>query len=413
MKRAAWQETSEARQRRAAPPGGEQRPGHGWVMNRRMLILLLGGVLILGAIVGIGGYQAFQVFKAGKIREYMASHGPPPQVVSTATAAMQEWQPQLEAVGSLRAVKGADLALEVPGIVEDIAFQSGQDVEAGALLLQLRAEDDVAKLHSLEANAQLAQITYDRDQKLVKTQVVSQATLDSDAAKLKDAKAQVTAQQAVINKKFIRAPFTGRLGIRAVDIGQYVSAGTTIVTLQALDPIYLDFYLPQQSLDQIKVGQTVTVKIDTYPDQSFTGEIAAINPKVDASSRNVQVRAALKNADRKLLPGMFATVDIATSAPQRFITLPQTAIAYNPYGSTVFLVDDKGKDAKGQPQLMARQSFVTTGATRGDQVAVLSGVKEGETVVTAGQIKLRNGAPLLVNNSVQPSADDNPRPVDQ
>jgi membrane fusion protein, multidrug efflux system len=280
-------------------------------------------------------------------------------------------------------------------------------------LLQLRAEDDIARLHSLEANAQLAQITYDRDRKLVNTQVVSQATLDSDAARLKDAKAQVTGQQAVINKKFIRAPFAGHLGIRAVDIGQYLGAGTTIVTLQALDPIYLDFYLPQQALDRIKVGQAVTVKVDTYPDQSFTGEISAINPKVDTSSRNVQVRATLPNADRKLLPGMFATVDIATSARQRYITLPQTAIAYNPYGSTVYLVDEKGKDAKGQPQLVARQTFVTTGATRGDQVAVLSGVKEGETVVTAGQIKLHNGTPLLINNTIQPTDDAHPRPVDQ
>jgi membrane fusion protein (multidrug efflux system) len=339
--------------------------------------------------------------------------GAPPQTVSTTVAALQQWQPQLEAVGTLRAVKGADLGLEVPGIVEQIAFQSGQDVQAGDLLLQLRAEDDIARLHSLEANAQLAQITYDRDHKLLKTQVVSQATLDSDAAKLKDAQAQVAAQQAVINKKFVRAPFAGHLGIRAVDIGQYLSAGTTIVTLQALDPIYLDFYMPQQSLDEIKVGQTVTVKVDTYPGQEFSGEISAINPKVDTNSRNVQVRATLKNPDHKLLPGMFATVDIATSEPQRYVTLPQTAIAYNPYGSTVYLVDDKGKDAKGQPQLVARQTFVTTGATRGDQVAVLSGVKEGDTVVTAGLIKLHNGTPLLINNSVQPSDDPSPRPKDQ
>ncbi len=376
-------------------------------MTSRMLIMLGVVALVFGGIFG------WQALKAHFIKQFFASMSAPPQTVSTTVAAFQEWQPQLEAVGSMRAVKGADLALEVSGIVDEIAFQSGQDVDAGALLLQLRAEDDIAKLHSLEANAQLAQITYDRDQKLVKTQVVSQATLDSDAAKLKDAKAQVTAQQAVINKKFIRAPFAGHLGIRAVDIGQYLSAGMTIVTLQALDPIYLDFYLPQQSLDQIKVGQSVTAKVDTYPDQSFAGEIAAINPKVDASSRNVQVRAALNNPDRKLLPGMFATVDIATSAPQRFVTLPQTAISYNPYGSTVYLVDEKGKDAKGQPQLVARQTFVTTGATRGDQIALLSGVKEGETVVTAGQIKLHNGTPLLVNNTVQPPADANPRPVDR
>jgi membrane fusion protein (multidrug efflux system) len=371
-------------------------------------------VIMLGVVaVVFGGIFGWQAARGYFIKQFFASMGAPPQTVSTTVAGFQEWQPQLEAVGSLRAVKGADLSLEVAGIVDQIAFQSGQDVDAGALLLQLRAEDDIARLHSLEANAKLAQITYDRDQKLVKTQVVSEATLDSDAAKLKDAQAQVTGQQAVINKKFIRAPFAGHLGIRAVDIGQYLGAGTMIVTLQALDPIYLDFYMPQQALDQVKVGQTVTAKVDTYPDQTFPGEISAINPKVDQNSRNVQIRATLKNADRKLLPGMFATVDIATTAPQRYVTLPQTAVAYNPYGSTVYVVDDKGKDAKGQPQLAARQTFVTTGATRGDQVAVLTGVKEGDTVVTAGQIKLHNGTPLIVNNTVQPSDDANPRPVDK
>ena len=411
MKRVPWQqEPPEARRQRGAPPapGGEYRPAR----YRSGMATRMGIMLAVVAVV-FGGVFGWQALKGHFIKQFFASMGAPPQTVSTTVAAMQEWQPQLEAVGSLRAVKGADLGLEVPGIVEQIAFQSGEDVEAGALLLQLRAEDDVARLHSLEANAQLAQITYDRDHKLLKTQVVSQATLDSDAAKLKDAQAQVAAQQAVINKKFIRAPFAGHLGIRAVDIGQYLSAGTTIVTLQALDPIYLDFFMPQQSLDEIKVGQTVTVKVDTYPKQGFTGEISAINPKIDTNSRNVQVRATLKNPDHKLLPGMFATVDIATGEPQRHVTLPQTAIAYNPYGSTVYLVDDKGKDAKGQPQLVARQTFVTTGPTRGDQVAVLTGVKEGDTVVTAGLIKLHNGTPLLINNSVQPSDDANPRPKDQ
>ena len=382
-------------------------------MAPRMVIMLVVGAVILGTLVGVGGYQAFQAFKAIKIREYMASHGPPPQVVSMTTAGIQEWQPQLEAVGSLRAVKGADLAFEVSGIVDEIDFNSGDDVDAGAPLLRLRSEDDVAKLHSLEATAQLAEINYQRDEKQFKAQAVSQATLDADAANLKNAKAQLAEQQAIVNKKIVRAPFAGHLGIRAVDLGQYLGAGTTIVTLQALDPIYVDFYLPQQSLDRVKVGQAVTAKVDTYPDQSFVGEIAAINPKVDSNSRNVQLRATLKNPDHKLLPGMYATVDLVTGAPQRYVTLPQTAIAYNPYGSTAYIVDDKGKDAKGQPQLVARQTFVTTGATRGDLVAVLSGVKEGDKVVTAGQIKLHNGSPIVENNTVQPTADANPKPVDE
>jgi membrane fusion protein (multidrug efflux system) len=201
------------------------------------------------------------------------------------------------------------------------------------------------------------------------------------------------------------------LGIRQVDLGQYLAAGTTMVTLQSLDPIYVDFFLPQQSLDQLKVGLKVTASIDAFPGRAFTGEVAAINPKVDTGTRNVQVRASLRNPDHRLLPGMYATVDIIAGAAQRYITLPATAISYNSYGSTVFLADDKGPATDGHPQLVARQVVVTTGATRGDQVAVLTGVKEGETVVTAGQIKLRPGFPLIVDNKVTPKFDANPIPA--
>jgi membrane fusion protein, multidrug efflux system len=376
-------------------------------MPKRMLIMLAAVCLVLGLVAG------FKVFVAGKIKESLAGFASMPQTVSTTTAAYQEWQPRLEAVGSLRAVKGADLALEVAGIVAEIDFNSGDDVEAGAPLLRLIADDDVAKLRSLEATAQLAQITYQRDEKQFKAQAVSQATLDADAANLKNANAQVAEQQAVVNKKVIRAPFAGHLGIRSVDLGQYLSPGTPIVTLQALDPIYLDFYLPQQAIEQARVGQTVTVTVDTYPDQTFTGEITAINPKVDANSRNVQVRATLKNADHKLVPGMYARVNIVTGTPLRYVTLPQTAVTYNPYGSTVYLVEEKGRDAKGEPRRIARQTFITTGPTRGDQVAVLNGIKEGDIVVSAGQIKLHNGSSLAINNDIQPTADANPTPREQ
>lgn len=375
-------------------------------MAKRMVIMLIVVGVVFGAIFG---YQAFSARTAEKAR---ASLGAPPQTVSATTAEYQEWQPQLEAVGSLRAVNGADLALEVSGIVDEIYFKSGDDVQAGATLLRLRTDDDMAKLRALEAAAELAAITYKRDQKQFKARAVSQATLDTDAANLKSARAQVAEQQAVVSKKFIRAPFAGRLGIRAVDLGQYLNAGTAVVTLQALDPIYLDFYLPQQVLDQIRVGQPVTVKVDTYPDRTFPGKISAIDPKVDPGSRNIQVRATLGNPDHKLLPGMYATVAVAAGKPQRYITLPQTAITFSPYGDVVYIVDDKGRDAGGQPRLVARQTFVTTGATRGDQVAVLSGVKEGETVVTAGQMKLHNGSLLRIDNSVQPTDDANPTPVD-
>jgi len=376
-------------------------------MIKRMVIMLVAVGIVLGGIFG------FQMFKAAMIKKYMSAMGSPPQTVSAGKASLSEWQPKIEAVGTLRAVKGADLSLEVSGVVDSISFNSGDDVALGAALLKLRAEDDIAKLQSLQATAELNEIVFQRDQKQFKIQAVSQATLDTDAANLKNTKAQVAQQQAILDKKSLRAPFAGHLGIRAVDLGQYLGAGTVIVTLQALDPIFLDFFVPQQSVDQVRLGQTVTVRIDAFKDQTFAGEIAAINPKVDASSRNVQVRATLKNADHKLIPGMYATVEIATGAPQNFITLPQTAITYSPYGDTVYIVDTKGNDASGKPLLVARQSFVTTGSTRGDQVAVLKGVNEGDMIVTSGQIKLHNGSTVLIDNTITPTADAAPVPVDR
>jgi membrane fusion protein, multidrug efflux system len=375
-------------------------------MIKRMVIMLIVVGVVLGGIFG------FQAYKAAMIKQALAAMASPPQTVATATAGYQEWQPQLTAVGSLRAVKGADLSLQVAGIVDEIDFESGADVKEDALLLRLQAEDDIARLHSLQAAAELARITYNRDQRQFKAQAVSQQTLDTDLQNLKSAEAQVAQQQATVDYKFLRAPFAGRLGVRQVDLGQYLSAGTTVVTLQALDPIYIDFYLPQQALDAVKVGQQVTAKIDTYPGQNFAGVISAINPKVDAATRNIQIRATFRNPDAKLLPGMYATVGIAAGAPERHVTLPQTAITYNPYGNTVYIVEDKGKAANGQPNLVARQSFVTTGQVRGDQVAVLSGVKEGDVVVTAGQVKLHNGSPLAIDNSVHPTDDPDPHPVD-
>jgi membrane fusion protein (multidrug efflux system) len=376
-------------------------------MIKRMVIMLVAVAIVFGGIFG------FQLFKAAMIKKFIGAMSNPPQTVSAAKAGYGEWVPKIEAIGSLRAVKGADLSLEVSGVVESISFNSGDDVEEGALLLKLRTVDDVARLHSLQAIAELNEITYERDQKQFKMQAVSQATLDTDAANLKNAQAQVAQQQAVIDKKLLRAPFSGHLGIRAVDLGQYLGPGTVIVTLQALDPIFVDFFVPQQSVDQMRLGQAVTVKVDAYKDQTFTGEIAAINPKVDTGSRNVQVRASLKNPDRKLLPGMYATVDIATGSPQNYVTLPQTAISYNPYGDTVYVVETKGTNAEGKPQTVARQTFITVGPTRGDQVAVLKGVDEGDMIVTAGQIKLHNGSVVLIDNSVTPTADAAPIPIDR
>ena len=365
-------------------------------MIKRMIFMLIAVGLVLG------GFFAFQSFKAKMIGQVMARMANPPQTVSTITAEEQQWQPSVQAVGSLRAVNGADLSLEVAGIVDSIDFKSGDDVAAGQVLLRLRANDDEAKLQSLQAMADLAQINYDRDVKQWKAQAIAQAIVDTDQYNLKNARAQAEQQKAMVDKKVLRAPFAGHLGIRLVDLGQYLNAGTTVVTLQALDPIYADFYLPQQSLDRIKVGQTISAKIDTWPDRQFAGKIVAINPQVDPSSRNVQVRATLTNPDHALLPGMYATIDIDAGKPEQFVTLPQTAISYNPYGSTVYLVEQNGAAHT------AKQVFVTTGSTRGDQVAVLSGVKPGDVVVTAGQMKLRNGSPVAIDNKVQPLAEATP-----
>ncbi len=376
-------------------------------MTKRMVFMLIAVGVVLGGVFG------FQAFKNAMIKKFMSAMAAPPQTVSTAMAAMQEWQPRIEAVGSLRAVNGADLSFEVPGIVKEIRFMSGDDVAAGDILLTLRSDDDMGKLAALQATAELSEINYQRDQQQFKIKAVSQATVDADAANLKNAKAQVAEQQAVVDKKTLRAPFAGHLGVRLVDVGQYIGAGAGVVTLQALDPIYADFFVPQQALNQVRLEQGLTIKIDTYPNQDFAGTITAINPKVDSATRNVQVRATLKNPDRRLLPGMYATIAIAAGGKQRYVTLPQTAVAYNPYGETVYVVDDKGKDANGQPQLVARQTFITAGPTRGDQVAILAGVDEGQTVVTAGQVKLHNGSTVVIDNSIRPTADANPMPLDQ
>lgn len=378
-------------------------------MIKRMVIML---VLVGLVLFGVFGFKGFV---NGKIKEFMTGPMGPaqaPQTVSTAKATKTDWAQRITAVGSLRAVKGADLSLELPGVVDEINFESGQDVEAGKVLLKLRDADDVAKLRSLEAQAELSEITYNRDLKQFKAQAVSQAIVDQDAANLKNNSAQVEQQRAVVEKKTLKAPFAGHLGIRQVDLGQYLGAGTVIVTLQALDPIYADFLLPQQALDKLKVGQEVTARVDTYVGKTFTGKITAINPKVDPSTRNVQVRATIDNKDRLLVPGMYINVDITTGAPQKLVTLPQTAISYNAYGDLVYIVDDKGKGADGKPQLSVHQTFVTVGPTRGDQVSVLKGIDEGQTVVTGGQMKLRNGVKVTVNNSVEPKNDPNPKPTD-
>ncbi len=370
-------------------------------MIKRMLIML--------AVVGVvlGGIFGFQAFVAGKIQEAMAAMGNQPQTVSAIEATVSDWQPRLEAVGTLRAERGAELAFDVPGIVAEIDFNSGDDIEQGKVLLRLQDDDDTARLKSLQAQAELARTTFDRNSSLRRSNTVSQSALDAAEADLRNIEALVTQQQAILAKKTLRAPFTGRIGLRRVDLGQYLAAGTPVATLQALDEIYADFHVPQQALARIAVGQSVAVKVDAWPEASFDGKITAIDPRVDPATRNVMVRATLANPDRKLLPGMFVTIAAATGKPEQHVTLPQTAITYNPYGNLVYVVEKQGGD--GGERLTVRQTFVTLGATRGDQVAVLQGVEAGQTVVTSGQMKLRNGVPVVINNTVQPTNDPRPQ----
>jgi membrane fusion protein (multidrug efflux system) len=370
-------------------------------------------IMLLAVGIVLGGILAWQLFvKPAMMRKFIPVGVIPPQTVSTAKAAVSEWQGELQAVATLRAVRGADIASEVAGVITAIHFQSGQQVEEGAPLVQLNAEADVARLQSLLASVELAEANYQRSLKQLEIQAVSRAVVDLDAANLKTAKAQVAEQRALVNKKTVRAPFAGRLGIRAVDLGQYVNAGTRLVSLQSLDPVYADFYAPQKALGRIALKQKVTLMSDAFPGQKFSGEVSSIDSKVDPATRNVQVRATIRNPKHSLLPGMFGPVSIASGGPQAFLTLPQTAVSYNPYGDTVFVVEE-GKGADGKAMLVAQQKFVTIGGTRGDQVAVLSGIKEGDTVVTAGQIKLRSGVPVIVNNSIQPTNERAPQTKDE
>ncbi|OHE16419.1 MAG: efflux transporter periplasmic adaptor subunit [Syntrophobacterales bacterium GWC2_56_13] len=377
----------------------------------KMILVMVIMLLIVGLI--FGGIFGYKAFLARMSRRAMATQKMPPVTVTAVKAGVQTWQPQLQAVGSLRAVRGVDVTSEIAGLVRSVQFRPGEEVKEGQILVQLNADADIAQLRSLEAAAGLAQIVYDRDKKQYAVQAVSQATLDADAADLKSKQAQVAQQAAIVEKKTIHAPFAGRLGISTVNPGQYVNPGDRIVTLQSLDTLYLDFYLPQQELSQISRGQPVAATTDTYPGRTFSGLITTINPKVETDSRNVQVEATFFNPRHELLPGMFASVRVRVGAAQRYLTLPQTAVSYNPYGETVYIIEGSGKGPDGKPILTVRQTFATVGSTRGDQIAILSGIKAGDMVVTSGQLKLKTGSAVIVNNQVQPSNDAAPKPVDQ
>ncbi len=370
--------------------------------TKRMIIMLIIAGVIVGGVVG------FQGFKNKMIAQGIRGSANPPQTVSTTVAQESSWQPTVEALGSFSASEQASLSAEVGGLVTAIHFDSGQKVHAGQPLVELNPAPLQAQLAQLEAQAALAEVNLKRDESQLKIQAVSQAVVDTDKATFKSAQAQVAAQKALIAQKTIVAPFSGQLGIRQVNLGQYLAAGTAVVTLQKLDPMEVDFTVPQSQINLIRVGMKAEADSSAVPGKIFKATITAIEPQLETATRNLKVRARVPNPEGELLPGVFANVRITQGQPRQHITLPNAAVAYNPYGATVFIIKDGGKDADGKPKLEAEQRFITAGPTRGDQVAVLKGVQAGETVVTAGQLKLRNGSPVLVNNSVQPS--DNPSP---
>jgi membrane fusion protein (multidrug efflux system) len=395
-------------------------------MTKRMLIMF-GAVLLL--VVLLGGGFALHIQKI-----VAASPRPGPQTVTATRVDALEWQPQVAAVGTMVAVRGVDVTTEIAGLVRSIEFKSGQEVKAGAVLVQLNADSDIAQLRSLQAAADLSATTLARDKEQLAVEAIAQAQVDSDESDLKSRRALVAQQQATIAKKTIVAPFSGRLGITTVNPGQYLNPGDKIVTLQTIDPIYIDFYLPQKQVGGLMLGQVVNVATDGFAGTNFPGRITAINAKVDPATRNVLIEATLPNAKRQLLPGMFANVAVEIGEKKRYLTLPQTAITYNPYGSTVFSlrpkseVEAEARAASGAASgatvaapaasatgdsLVAQQVFVTTGETRGDQVAILKGLKEGQLVVTSGQVKLKNNTPVVVDNSVQPANSPNPKPQEQ
>ncbi|WP_367304053.1 efflux RND transporter periplasmic adaptor subunit [Burkholderia multivorans] len=372
----------------------------------RPMLLMLGVVLLI--ILIIGGAKFVQISRL--IAQAKAPQ--PPAVVTAAAARFTNWQPGVSAVGSLKAYRGVDVTTEVGGIVRAISFRSGQDVSTGEALLQLNADTDVAQLRSLEATADLAATVLQRDRAQLKENAISQAQVDADEGDWKSKRAAVEQQRALIAKKAITAPFAGRIGITSINPGQYLNPGDKIATLTTLDPIYVDFNVPQDQSSEIVLGQTVSVSTEGLPGRTFSGKVTATDTKVDQTTRNVTVEATIPNPRQQLLPGMFVRAVVTSGPPERHLTVPQTAVTYNPYGTTVFIATTK-KDAQGQSVLIAQQTFIQTGATRGDQVAVLAGLKEGDVVITSGQMKLKNGTPVKIDNSNPPANDPSPTPQEK
>lgn len=367
-------------------------------MLRRRMLIMLGLVLLI--VLLLAGYKAFSIYQ--QIQAFSAP--PPPISVAVATAREQPWQGRLPTVGSLKALQGVNLSLEIAGTVQEVQFKSGQKVKAGQPIVQLDSAVEAALLETAEADLGLAKLDYGRGSQLVGSQAISKGEFDRLSAQLQKHKATVNQLKASLAKKRILAPFSGTIGIRQVDVGDYLASGTVIATLQDLSSLYVDFYVPEQWVPKLTVGQSVQLKVSAYPQQDFTAQVSAINPKVEDSTRNVLVRATLANPDGQLLPGMFASLQVLLPDPQPAIVVPESAITYTLYGNSLFVVAQKKnadgqveKDANGQPVLIAERRFIETGERRDGLVLISKGLKSGEQVVSAGQIKLDNNATLAIS----------------
>jgi len=376
-------------------------------MKKRMIIMLIAVGLLF---VALEGYHMFGTYM---MKKSLAANARPPATVTAIRASYQDWQPSLHAIGTLRAARGVDISSEVEGQVSRVFVHSGQKVGPGDVLVELRHEDDLARLRALKADARLAELRFRRDKAQLAARAVSQAQLDASAAEFRRSQAAVDEQQAMIAKKRIVAPFAGHIGIVAVNPGQHLRPGDVITTLQDTTALLVDFHLPQRDVGNIAVGQRIRVHSDAWPQHPFTGVVSAINPAVDRTTRNVRIEGRIGNSEGLLYPGMFVSLDVERGTSRRYLTVPQTAIAYNAYGATVFLAVKASSDAGGRGVLVARQEFVRTGPTRGDQVAILSGIREGDLIVTSGQMKLKNGTPLVIDNRVQPANDPVPTPQER
>jgi membrane fusion protein (multidrug efflux system) len=377
----------------------------------KYLVFFVVCLILFGGLVFGLGYVKFSQIAAFQARAKSGAFVPPPTAVTTEVAKESEWQPTLESVGTLTAVNGVTVSTDLAGIVRQIAFESGSKVRAGDLLVHLDTAQEEALLHQAESQRDLATITLRRDKDLLDKHTISQSDYDNAQSAYLGTQATVDQYNALIARKTIHAPFDGVAGIRQVNLGQYLKEGDAVVTLQAFDPIYVNFSLPQQDLGKLSVGEPVALRVDAFGDRRFDGKITAINSLVDQATRNIQVQATLANPDWQLRPGMFAQVNVLMNNRQNVVAIPATAIHYAPYGNSIFIVSDL-KDAEGKVYKGVREQFIKLGQSQGDLVAVTSGLKPGEEVVTSGVFRLKNGLPIVVNNKIKPESELAPTPAD-